>query len=472
VYLHGGGGHTVTDKLPFAKHVAPAENATTINKSEVRASQSFILRSLSLRQNSDQHEMIKAITRLGLGQQLGLAAGLLCLLTSLSLVIVSAISSRHMQQQQMQEYGAALANQIARRITTTLETGDLLNVAASLQRFVETSSAERVAIFDLEGRSLGQAGDTRDKHVHEYSAPVRIDNDTAGEVVIALNVDQTRAAQRQFVLSLAGLTALLSLGIYAVARHMGQRTGKQLQAMAEHINLQNPPLLNQTSQPANEVLLLKSHIDELPMELLRTRQSGDTREEHYQQVSILFVQLDSLANYVDTLDQTSLQRYTRRLHQVVAGAAGFYGGQLQVTRQFGISVFFSGINKAGSQAFRAASCGWLVKELCQELGQQQRLSMKVSLAVASSETGMGDDNDIYPGLYIQHVLDELQTLCAKHPQGLLLHQQVCTDPGVVGKITVNTTVDNTYTQLDGFIEPYNDLLERQLRLVWKRLTTT
>ena len=32
---------------------------------------------------------------------------------------------------------------------------DLLSVAASLQRFVETSSAEEVAIYDVEGQALG-----------------------------------------------------------------------------------------------------------------------------------------------------------------------------------------------------------------------------------------------------------------------------------------------------------------------------
>jgi hypothetical protein len=93
-----------------------------------------------------------------IGQQLALITACLCLLVSLALVTLAAISTRHMQLQQQEEYGSALARQIATRISTALETGDLLSVSASLQRFVETSSAEEVAIFDVEGKALGRRG--------------------------------------------------------------------------------------------------------------------------------------------------------------------------------------------------------------------------------------------------------------------------------------------------------------------------
>ena len=71
----------------------------------------------------------------------------MCLLVSLALVTLAAISSRHMLLQQQQHYGSALAHQIATRISAALETGDLLSVAAALQRFLEATSAEEVALF-------------------------------------------------------------------------------------------------------------------------------------------------------------------------------------------------------------------------------------------------------------------------------------------------------------------------------------
>ncbi len=52
----------------------------------------------------------------GLGQQLAFVAAGFCLLVSLALVALGAISSRHMQLQQQEAFGSALAHQIARRI--------------------------------------------------------------------------------------------------------------------------------------------------------------------------------------------------------------------------------------------------------------------------------------------------------------------------------------------------------------------
>lgn len=417
--------------------------------------------------------MIGSLARLNLGQQIGLACGILCLLTSLSLVLLASVSSAHMQREEQLQLGTALAGQIARRITTSLESGDLLSVAASLQRFVETSSAVRVALFDLDGQAMGQAGSTAGLAVTEYRAPVRIDNDIAGEVVIALSTEASEVARQQFILSLLGLTLLLSLGVYAIARALGQATGNQLRVLAHRIDLQ--PELKNDQSGNNEVGLLRQHIEALPIELLRARQSGAVRDEHYQQVSILYVQLDSLARYVDALDENALQRYTRRLHQVLVGAAGFYQGHIEVAREFGIAIYFSGSSNSGSAPFRAASCGWLVRELCRELDKQQRLSMTVSLAVAASATGPGDEEDIYPGLYIQHVLDELKNLCSAgetQDMGVILDAEIVGDKDVSSRIEVAWSEDRGLAELKGFIEPYNDLLERQLRLVWKRLTTT
>ena len=133
--------------------------------------------------------MKKLLQNSSLGQQLALATAGMCLLVSLALVTLAAISTRHMQLEQQEEYGSALARQIATRISTSLETGDLLSVSASLQRFVETSSAEQVAIFDIEGKALGQAGVARGQNLHQYEATVRVESDIAGHVVITVSTD-------------------------------------------------------------------------------------------------------------------------------------------------------------------------------------------------------------------------------------------------------------------------------------------
>ena len=404
-----------------------------------------------------------------IGQQLALLTAGLCLLVSLALVTLAAISTRHMQLQQQEEYGSALARQIATRISTALETGDLLSVSASLQRFVETSSAEEVAIFDVEGKALGQAGDALGQNLRQYRAPVRVEADVAGQVVITISTDTAGAAQLQFVLSLLGLAVLLSLTVYITTRHFGQRLANRLGTLASSIALDDQV---EGIAVGNEVDALARNIDALPMDLLRTRSETNPREENYRTTAVLYLHLTSLADYIDTLDEQALHRYTDRLHQLVLAAADFYAGDLQVARQFGLAVYFSGPNSAGSAAFRAASCAWLIQAASRELEQQMRRTLAIAMAISQSELGAGDRADIYPGLYIQHTLDELETICANRPPRVLLAPVVCEDPDIASRLQHQATEVMDFAMLEEFAEPYQDLLERQLRLILKRLTAT
>ncbi|QFU77549.1 hypothetical protein EY643_18760 [Halioglobus maricola] len=409
--------------------------------------------------------MIDRLKNAPLSQQLATFAAGLCLTVSLALVTLGGISSKHLQRQQQADFGNALAHQIARRISTSLETGDLLSVSASLQRFVETSSAARVAIFDVEGKALGQAGTAMGQNLFEYRAPLRIESDVAGEVVITVNTDTASAAHLRFVLSLLGLAVLLSLTVYGVGLHLGKRVGSRVTALTKAVSLegQAPPPAN------NELEVLAARIDNLPMELLRTNSDPVAQDENYRTTAVLYLQLDSLMAYVDTLDEQSLHRYTDRLHQVVYASAGFYGGEIQVTRQFALAVYFSGPGNAGSAPFRAASCAWLIHAVTAEIEKHMPLSLNISIAASLSELGIGDEKDIYPGLYMQSTLDELQTVCASKPPKILLSPAVCEDTDVAGRVQQQATEVMDYTMVEGFAGPYDDLLERQLQLILKRL---
>ncbi len=412
--------------------------------------------------------MKKSGSKTSLSQQLALIAAGLCLVIGLAMVTLGAISSQHMQLSQQEEYGTALAQLMATRVGTALETGDLLSIAASLQRFIANSSADQVEIFDVEGNELGQAGQAMGTNLHQYAAPVRIDNNIAGKVVITLSTDAASTAFLRQVMSLLGLTILLALAAYGASRHMGQRLANRLTVLANAIATHEESG-SVVPSPINEIDLLERNVKALPIDLLRTRGVVSPRDENYQTTAVLYLHLSSLMNYVDTLDQHSLQRYTNRLHQVLYTAAGFYAGEIQVTRQFGVAIYFNGGNSAGSAAFRAASCSWLIQNVCCELEKQMTLSISISMAISQSELGIGDEQDIYPSLYMQHTIDELQTLCASKPPKILLAPVICEDIDIAGRLQHEETELHNYAMLGGFEGPYQDLLERQFRLIWKHL---
>jgi hypothetical protein len=402
-----------------------------------------------------------------LGQQFAILTAGLCLLVSLALVTLGAISTRHMQSVLQEEYGTALAKLVAMRVSAAMESGDLLSVSASLRRYINASTVQSIAVNGVDGNVLGQAGKARGKNFYRYRAPVRIETDIAGQVVVTINADNARAAQLRFILSMLGLAVLLSLAVYGVSRRFGQHLGSNLSSMARKIALEED---DPRRQPENEMTLLGRQIEALPMDLLRTRSEPGPQDENYRTTAVLYLHLTSLVNYVDTLDENSLQRYIDRLHQVAYAAAGFYAGDLQVARQFGLAVYFSGHNKAGSAAFRAASCAWLVQAVSQSLEKDMSLSLSIAMAISQSELGVGTGTDIYPGLYTQHTLDELQSVCASKPPNILLSPTVCEDTDIAGRLQHRPTEVMDYALIEEFAGPYQDLLERQLRLVLKRLS--
>ena len=372
-----------------------------------------------------------------------------------------------MQMQLQEDYGTALAKLEAARVSNAMESGDLLSVSASLQRIIETSAAQAIVITDVEGKTLGQVGEANGHTLYQYRAPVRIESDIAGQTVITINADNAHAAQRRFILSMLGLAVLLSLAVYGASRHFGQRLGNRLSGLARKVALEEE---DPRARPENELLLLSRQIDALPMDLLRTRSDPGPQDENYRTTAVLYLHLTSLVDYVDTLDELALQRYTERVHQVVYAAAGFYAGDLQVARQFGLAIYFSGHNSAGSAAFRASSCAWLVRAVSQALEKEMSLSLSISMAISQSELGVGSGSDIYPGLYTQHTLDQLQSVCASKPPDILLSPSVCEDVDVAGRLQHRPTEVMDYAVIEEFAGPYQDLLERQLRLILKRLS--
>lgn len=402
-----------------------------------------------------------------LGQQLAIITASLCLLVSLALITLAAISTRHTQMQMQEEYGSALARQIARQISSALESGDLLSVSASLQRFISISQADAVTVTDVEGKILGQAGERRGKTSFEYTAPVQIESDIAGQAVIFISGDQAKSLQMRLILSLLALAVLLSLAVFMICKLLGRQLGKRLLDLSRTIRLEDAEVPAGTG---NEVDTLERHIHALPMDLLRTRSEPMPEDDNYRTTAVLYLQLESLVLYVDTLDQESLHRYIHRLHQVVFGSAGFYAGELHVARQFGLAIYFTGQNKAGSAAFRAASCAWLIQSVARELEKQMSLSLGMSMAICQSELSMGSSADIYPGLYMQHTLDELQSVCAAKPPNVLLSPVVCEDVDIAGRLQYRATDVRDYAVIEEFAGNYQDLLERQMHLLLKRLT--
>lgn len=407
--------------------------------------------------------MLKRLREASLALQLPMAAALAALLVAILLVALSYTASRHLLSAQESELGDSLAAQLAYQASRALETGELLNVAALLQRFLASAPVDELTVYDIDGQAIGHLGESTDT-APVYRAPVLIGDAQAGEVALVLTSQRPAQRQWRFLLSLGSLAVLLSILVFLLLRPLAVRLATHLEQLERSLRLAEPAPGAAPPGADNEITRLAGRIAELPLDLLRHHGAPTTEPFHYRPHAILFIHLESLAGYVATLDERHLQRYTDRIHRIVYAGAACYRGTLSVSRQFGLCVCFGPGDSAASPALRACSCAWLIRSVAERLERHMSLSLGLRMALSHSELGPGDSSDIYPGLYLQATLDELQQQCTRSA-ALTLDDTLARDPEL--KRHARLEGEGRPTLL-GFPGGHGELIDRQRDLILQR----
>jgi len=368
-----------------------------------------------------------------LSLQLSLVAAVAALVVGLCLLWLAATASSHLLAQQEQRYGDALARQLAASLREPLQSGDLLAARATLQRFLDSSLANSIVISDVEGAPIGSAGVALGTGARPYRAPITVGGDVAGEVLLAVEGEAVRESRWRFIFSLLALTAALSLLVFLATRFLARDLARRLSGLATRLAVATPDGATREDELEergdNELQLLEDTVDAMPLEMLHGHAPVPRAASDFDDTVILFVHLASLARYVDTLSESNLHRYSRRLQQLVQAAAHCYRGKLSVARPFGLLLTFAPQRNTGGEAFRAASCALLLRQVAQALQQSTSLSFDLSMALGHCEENRDGVDDIYPALHLQGAIDELHGACLREelPATILVDDTVSGD---------------------------------------------
>ncbi|MEE4250827.1 MAG: hypothetical protein V2I38_09580 [Alcanivoracaceae bacterium] len=415
--------------------------------------------------------------QLSLSVQLPLLAAGSALLVSLCLLWLSATSSDYLQNERERLYGEAVAKQVSATVREALQRGDLLSARVSLQRFIDSSLAGGITIRDVEGMAMGTAGTLNGPDLTQYRAAIRIGDDTAGEVIVAVNSSAGQDSHWRFLFSLLALAAALSLLVFMATRFLAQRLSIAMTALDTQLSL--PGSAEQVSADSghahseNELTRLQHTVEALPLNLLRGTAPIPAAAADFQQSSILFVHLASLARYVDTLSESNLHRYTRRLQQIVQAAAQSYCCELIVTRPFGLVIRFSPQRNAGSEALRAASCARLIALIAIGLKERTNLSLELAMTLGQCEQSVDEARDIYPQLHLQGVIDELQDACLQHEhhpvillmRGVLIDEQLA----AATQLAKDSEAEAPVVELLSLASAQEKLLAHQAQIIVERI---
>lgn len=417
---------------------------------------------------------MQAYREASLSLQLPLVAAACALLVGLCVVWLATASGSYLQEARDAAHGDALAIQVAATVSDSLQRGDLLSVRASLQRFVESSLAEGIRVDDVMGLPIGEAGRVDGLELNAYRAPITIGEDTAGAVHLALDRGTSDGDRLRLIFSLLALVVALSLLVFVATRYLAQRLATNLRALESQLLLPE----STGSAVSNEVVVLRTAVEQLPVDMLKGHASVPTAATDFRDATVLFVHLESLARYVNTLSESNLHRYTRRLQQLLQAAVHCYRGQLRVTRQFGVLITFAPQQNAGSEALRAASCARLIARVTGALEERTNLSLDLAMALGHCELGPEKGDDMYPELYLQGSIDELRESCLNlddHPTIFVAHS-VLEDAQLSGVAETMLTENNEPLASTALVEllslsPEQEaLLQHQAELIVERIT--
>lgn len=394
-----------------------------------------------------------------LSHQLALVAAGCCLIATLILVTVASQSTQSILNTTLQEHAQAAVANLGLKAGNELATGDRLGLAAALQFYTDQNLFSGARALDVDGNELAVAGATTTSG-SLYRHAILIDGNSAGSVELYLDLTPQLEAKETLLWGLIALAGLLSTAVFAITRPMGQRLASDISDAVAQLDA----ISNEPSVSINELHKLRDSVNSLPLDLLKSQNLFYQDEEHYRDTAILCIALKHLPGYLDTLDDTRLQGYVGLLHRIAYGAAGFYGGELSVIRQFGLAIYFSGSHSIGSPVLRAASCAWLLAQSAALAEKTERLSFMPGLAIGVSELGRGDAEDIYPGLYIQATLDELLELAHQDVDAILLSSRAAEDDGLTARVGIDV-IDERWMALGDIGSRHMDLLIRQLALL-------
>jgi hypothetical protein len=406
---------------------------------------------------------------LSLSLQLPLLAAGSTLLVGLCLLWLAATSSAYLQEEREKLYGESVAQQVSATVREALQGGDLLSARVSLQRFIDNSLAGGISIRDVEGMAMGTAGTLEGPALTQYRAPIRIGEDIAGEVIVSVDSSPGQESRWRFLFSLLALAAALSLLVFMTTRFLAQRLSTALTSLDTQLSLPD----TEEHPSDNELFRLQRTVEQLPLDMLRGHAPIPAAASEFQQGTLLFVHLVSLVRYVDTLNESNLHRYTRRLQQIVQAAAQCYRGELSVTRPFGLLVSFAPQPNAGSEALRAASCARLIALIALGLQARTSLSLELCMALGHCEQGADEVDDIYPQLYLQGAIDELRDACLHHHRypAVLLAETALADPqlAAAAELAEETVSDSTFAELFSLSDEQENLLAHQAQMIVERI---
>lgn len=394
--------------------------------------------------------IIYHLSQLTIARKLALLTATCSFLSCLLLVIATVQSHHRLAKDNLEHIGNHLSQQLANSATSSLIQGDKLSLQSLLKQLIDNPLIIRAAVYDVANQPVAEAGE--DKTGSSFTTPITYHDSMAGYVLITFDPSPILKKSSWLGWQLTGLALLVSVLVYILTLPLGRKISALLQVLGQLIKAHN--------YPANTMGIDKLYDgqDELQQLVQRVLTGPATIEKHGNQgIAVVHIQAQGT--------QPALSRFVQQLNNICK----LYDGELQLSRPDGISLIFKQTSDNQQYPFQAICCAYLVHSLMSEQFMTEQLSdMSFSMGLAMDEH---PSDSLFAQ---QHLIEQALKIASRHLDGIIGDQAIFDHNSVAHKVR-SDDIEKHYSEdvwrvFEGFNDPYEALLARQLSSLDKQLS--
>lgn len=304
--------------------------------------------------------------------------GVFALLSLTVIIVVVGLQQQRLLHEQMDDFGAAQARQLALAAEQPLFMRDIVSLQVVVVNGAATEKVFQTRIRDDNEQVLAESTRKRNassSDLREYRAPVVLENETIGEVTVLLDESQWGALYmapwwRLVLLSLA-VAGLATLAAFAFARSLTGRLRQLINGLPE-----------EGSQPIGDELnaleyrlapLLTRHTRDEPSD------EDDADGSHY---ALLACQLNNLQRLRAQLSHENYQYQLQRFDRVLDRICQLYEGE-RIRGRYGAALIrFAAPANQGDHLQRALYCARLIGLCLAEASPSSGVHLDIRLAIS------------------------------------------------------------------------------------------
>ncbi|MBL4828032.1 MAG: hypothetical protein JKY66_10035 [Spongiibacteraceae bacterium] len=388
--------------------------------------------------------------KLSLAKKAALLSAALVTIACTVIVLASYQGSKQLVDSSAKLLGDSLIQQLSRDASNPLVQGDKLSLQALLNSLVRSPMIIHGGIYDLENRSMAEAGRAQDGL--SMSASITFQDSIAGYAVITLNTPSLESDARWLAWQLVGLTVLLAILIF----YLSAFPARYICALLDDLSV--VAARPQTSNNLHIAYRGEDELQRLAQQILRGPDKFFPATPLYcSEQAVLSLELRNYAQLQQELGEVAVRKKVMACYQQLMIVCKLYEGQIEINEAARFTLVFIPTDDEDSYPFRALCSAYLFQQWA--LRHHSPISFDIGIVLKDQSA----TSELEGELLVCEVIEQARLAGRSGLGELVISRALSEHCSVNHRVRVRDCNEfDSVRVLEKFKEPYQQLLKCQL----------